>query len=181
VELDGRESVVRNRSDGLTDLIAASMQAAAPGADAAVFNAGSIRIDDVLPPGPLTEYDVIRILPFGGEVTEVEMAGGLLRKVLDQGVANAGSGGLLHYAGIDRDQAGGWRVGGAPLDPAKTYRVALTDFLLTGRLAGCRASRVCLRASSSRQGWRCPRASLPCRSRSRLGARNPSLRRRGLA
>jgi 5'-nucleotidase len=136
VELDGRESVVRNRSDGLTDLIAASMQAAAPGADAAVFNAGSIRIDDVLPPGPLTEYDVIRILPFGGEVTEVEMAGGLLRKVLDQGVANAGSGGLLHYAGIDRDQAGGWRVGGAPLDPAKTYRVALTDFLLTGREKG---------------------------------------------
>lgn len=136
VELDGRESVVRNRPDGLTDLIAASMQAAAPGSDAAVFNAGSIRIDDVLPPGALTEYDVIRILPFGGQVTEVEMAGGLLRKVLDQGAANAGSGGLLHYAGIDRDEAGGWRVGGAPLDPAKTYRVALTDFLLTGREKG---------------------------------------------
>ena len=43
-------------------------------AEAAFFNAGSIRIDDVLAPGPITQYDVIRVLPFGGAVVEVENA-----------------------------------------------------------------------------------------------------------
>jgi 5'-nucleotidase len=32
-----------------------------------VFNSGAIRIDDVLPAGPITQYDVIRMLPFGAD------------------------------------------------------------------------------------------------------------------
>lgn len=134
--LDGRASVVRNQADDLTALIADSMLHAAPGADASVFNSGSIRIDDVLPAGPVTQYDVLRILPFGGEVVEVEMAGGLLRKVLDQGVANRGEGGFLQHAGISQADDGSWSVAGAPLSPARTYRIALNDFLLTGRERG---------------------------------------------
>lgn len=139
-DLDGRSAVVRNRSNTLTDLVAEGMLRAAPGADAAIFNAGSIRIDDVLPAGRVTQYDVIRILPFGGDVVEVEIAGGLLRQVLDQGVANRGTGGFLQYAGITRtespDGSSAWAVAGAPLSEARTYRVALADFLLTGREAG---------------------------------------------
>jgi 5'-nucleotidase len=65
--LDGRESVVRNRAGKLTDTIAEAIGHEAGGVDVALFNAGSVRIDDVLPPGPITEYDVIRILPFGGK------------------------------------------------------------------------------------------------------------------
>jgi 5'-nucleotidase len=134
--LDGREASVRHHSTGLTDLIASSMRHAAPEAAGAVYNAGSIRIDDVLPPGPVTQYDVIRVLPFGGQVVEVEIAGGLLRQVLDQGAANQGTGGFLQYAGISQDGQGGWRVGGAPLAPERTYRIAFNDFLLSGREAG---------------------------------------------
>lgn len=63
--LDGRESTVRNRQGRLTDLITAALDREAGGVDAALFNGGSIRIDDVIQPGPLSEYDVIRILPFG--------------------------------------------------------------------------------------------------------------------
>jgi 5'-nucleotidase / UDP-sugar diphosphatase len=146
--LDGRSSTVRNGSDTLTDLIAEAMVRATPGADTAVYNSGSIRIDDVLPAGTVTQYDVIRILPFGGDVVEIEMTGALLRKVLDQGIENRGSGGFLQWSGIERvagasteaaEPGAGeasWTVGGAPLDDARKYRVALTDFLLTGREDG---------------------------------------------
>jgi 5'-nucleotidase len=112
-----------------------SASAAEPVAQAAVFNSGSIRIDDVLSPGPLTQYDVIRVLPFGGDIVLVEMKGSLLTKVLDQGLANQGTGGYLQKAGVTQAEGGGWQIGGTPVDPAATYRVALTDFLLTGREA----------------------------------------------
>lgn len=132
--LDGRESSVRNRSTTLTDLIADAVMKAAPDAELAIYNSGSIRIDDVLQPGTLIEYDVIRVLPFGGEILGVEMKGSLLDSTLTQGVANAGSGGFLQYAGVSNDGSG-WKVGGAPIDPNKTYSVAITDFLVSGREA----------------------------------------------
>ncbi len=71
--LDGRESTVRNRPGRLTDLIAAALAHEAGTVDVAIFNGGSIRIDDVLPPGPITEYDIIRVMPFGGKVREGEL------------------------------------------------------------------------------------------------------------
>ena len=45
---------------------------AAP-AEAGLFNGGSVRVDDLLPAGPFTELDAIRVLPFGGEVVTVRM------------------------------------------------------------------------------------------------------------
>jgi len=134
--LDGRAEVVRDRSTDLTDLIAASMLHAVPGADAAVFNSGSIRIDDVLLPGPVTQYDVIRVLPFGGQVVEVEITGDLLKRLLDQGLANRGKGGFLHFARIEQGGGGAWQVDGEALAPQRTYKVAINDFLLTGRETG---------------------------------------------
>jgi 5'-nucleotidase len=133
--LDGRESTVRVRPGRLTALIAEALRAEVPGADVGVMNGGSIRIDDVLAPGPITQYDVIRILPFGGRVSGTTMTGALLQQVLDQGVTNRGSGGFLHAAGAVRDGER-WLVGGVPLDPARRYTVATTDFLLTGRERG---------------------------------------------
>lgn len=136
IALDGREASVRNGSTDLTDLVAEAMLSAAPDAELAVYNSGSIRIDDVLPPGPLTQYDVIRILPFGGDVMEASLTGALLAKVLDQGRANRGEGGFLQTAGVGQAPGGGWQVRGEALDPAATYRVALNDFLLSGKESG---------------------------------------------
>jgi 5'-nucleotidase/UDP-sugar diphosphatase len=135
-ELDGREASVRNFPTRLTDLLAAGMVRAAPGTELAVFNAGSIRIDDVIPPGEVTEYDVIRTLPFGGVLLSAEITGSLLQRVLDQGRANAGRGGFLQTANVSRPEGDRWVIGGSPLDPARTYKVAINDFLLTGREAG---------------------------------------------
>jgi 5'-nucleotidase/UDP-sugar diphosphatase len=129
--LDGRESVVRNRPGRLTDLIAAAMAREAAPVDVALFNAGSVRIDDVLPPGPITEYDIIRVLPFGGKIVAVTMDGALLARVLDMGQNNQGLGGYLHSRGAERT-SDGWHIGGKPLDPAGHYRIALDDFLLSG-------------------------------------------------
>jgi 5'-nucleotidase/UDP-sugar diphosphatase len=129
-DLDGTEASVRNRPTRLTDLIAKSMIRAAGSAELAVFNSGSIRIDDVLPAGELTEYDVIRILPFGGTVLSVQMNGELLKRLLDRGRASPGAGGFLQTANVAfTDQ---WLINNAPLDSARTYTVAINDFLVSG-------------------------------------------------
>jgi 5'-nucleotidase len=129
--LDGRESTVRNQPGRLTDLITASFDREAGGVDVAILNGGSVRIDDVVQPGPVTEYDVIRVLPFGGRVVRATIDGELLRSVLDTGVTNRGTGGFLHARGASRDNTA-WTIGGKPLDVSARYTVAVTDFLLSG-------------------------------------------------
>jgi len=130
--LDGREATVRSTRSELTDLIGAAMRRDTPDAELAIFNAGAIRIDDVIPAGPVTQYDVIRMLPFGGKTVEVRMQGDLLGRVLVAGERNVGRGGFLQRNGVEGSAAAGWRVAGAPLDLTRTYRVAISDYLLTG-------------------------------------------------
>ena len=134
--LDGREAAVRSHPTNLTQLIVAAMAAAAPQAEVVLFNAGSVRVDDLLP-APVTEYDLIRSLPFGGGLREVDIKGSLLEKTLEQGRKNAGIGGFLHYnTAVAYDtSAAAWKINHTLIDPAKTYRVALAEFLLTGKEA----------------------------------------------
>ncbi len=134
--LDGLESSVRNQPTNLTDRIAQAMLQAAAGAELAIFNSGSIRIDDQVPAGPITQYDVIRILPFQGQVLLVELPGELLQRVLEQGQANRGTGGFLQTAQVRRDVSQGWLIQDQPLQPQRRYRVAINDFLISGREQG---------------------------------------------
>lgn len=130
--LDARETTVRNRPGRLTDLILAGFVREVGQADVALLNGGSVRVDDVLPAGSITEYDVIRVLPFGGNVVRASLEGSLLAEVLEVGLKNRGIGGYLQTWGVERrgDQ---WFVQGRPLEPGSRYVVALPDFLLTGR------------------------------------------------
>jgi 5'-nucleotidase len=135
IALDGLEGSVRNRPTELAKLLAETMRLVLPNTELAFFNGGSIRIDDVLPPGKLTQYDVIRILPFGGLTVGVEIKGSLLKQVLDAGRANVGSGGYLQTAGVafvDNN----WLINDQPLDVNRVYRAAVNDFLLTGKEGG---------------------------------------------
>ncbi len=134
--LDGTEASVRNRPTNLGELIAQAMLRAFPNAELAFYNGGSIRIDDVIPPGPLSQYDVIRILPFGGNINLVEMKGSTLVRALTQGYGNRGQGGYFQMANITRDLNGSWRANGDPIHPERRYRVVINDFLLTGRERG---------------------------------------------
>jgi 5'-nucleotidase len=129
--LDGREATVRNREGKLTQIIANAVRKEAT-ADVGIFNGGSVRIDDVLPAGPVSEYDIIRVLPFGGKVVRASFDGALLAKVLDQGLGNQGTGGFLHTSDGTVRTSAGWIINGTPLDPAKRYIVGISDFLLTG-------------------------------------------------
>ena len=134
-DLDGKEASVRNGSTRLTQIIAEGMKDIAQ-AQVSIYNGGSIRIDDELPANQmLTEYDVLRILPFGGQVVLVNIKGSLLKKILDQGVQNKGSGGFLQYAGISGG-TGAWALNDTPIQDNTEYQVAFTDFLLTGRETG---------------------------------------------
>ncbi|MFN2437960.1 MAG: bifunctional UDP-sugar hydrolase/5'-nucleotidase, partial [Chitinophagaceae bacterium] len=132
--LDGREDNTHYQSTNLTRLVVAAMAYAAPLANVAIFNSGAIRIDEILRM-PVSQYDIIRTLPFGGGIREVDMKGSLLIKTLNQGRANKGGGSFLQYSesltyDIDSKE---WKIKGVSIDSAKIYRVALTDFLLTGR------------------------------------------------
>jgi len=131
--LDGREAYVRAGSTNLTRLIIAAMEKASPTADVAITNAGSIRVDDILQP-PVTQYDIIRSLPFGGSIMEVDMKGSLLVKILNAGKKNVNIGGYLqHSATLTQDSiTGNWSLKNTPVDANKIYKVATSDFLMTG-------------------------------------------------
>lgn len=129
--LDGLESHIRAKQTNLGDLITRAMLDAAGDADLAILNSGSIRIDDYVQ-GPVTQLDLIRILPFGGAVLKVRMKGTLLQRVLDVGRSNVGTGGFLHTANVS-GMKGSWLVSGAPIDSNRVYSVAITDFLMSGK------------------------------------------------
>ncbi len=117
--LEGREMYTRRTPTNLTDLIMKGMHYACPEADIVINNCGSIRLDDILFP-PIAEYDLLRTLPFGGSIREVEMKGMLLQQILNVGELNRGTGGYLNFSP------------NLNIDTAKVYRVALSDFLLRG-------------------------------------------------
>jgi 2',3'-cyclic-nucleotide 2'-phosphodiesterase (5'-nucleotidase family) len=132
--LDGREAEIRSHPTNLTRLIIASIQAAVPQADVVLMNSGSVRVDDVLPM-PITQYDIIRTLPFGGGIREADLKGSLLIKALNAGEKNRGSGGYLQYSESIANDAGVWKLKGTPIDSSKVYHAAITEFLFTGKEA----------------------------------------------
>ena len=132
--LDGRETEIRTKSTNLTRLVTNSMLKAYPDADASIFNSGSIRVDDILT-APVTQYDIIRTMPFGGGVHLIEMKGDLLQQTLDAGTKNKGIGGFLQYGNINLESNTSWTVKGVKLNLQKVYKVVITDFLLSGKEA----------------------------------------------
>ncbi|WP_448519119.1 bifunctional metallophosphatase/5'-nucleotidase [Rhodoflexus sp.] len=129
---DGLEKSVRNAPTNLSKLIVEAVKTAVPDADAAIINSGSIRVDDKLE-GNITQYDIVRILPFGGGLSKMKITGALLVDVLEGGAKNKGLGGYLVHAGISQNSAGDWLINQQPIDKARTYTLATTDFLVSGR------------------------------------------------
>ncbi|MEL7340917.1 MAG: bifunctional metallophosphatase/5'-nucleotidase, partial [Bacteroidota bacterium] len=78
--LDGLEVSIRTQQTNLGDAITRAMYQAAEDADCAIVNGGSVRIDDYLT-GNITEFDLVRALPFGGSILKVDMRGKLLKQI----------------------------------------------------------------------------------------------------
>lgn len=134
--LDGRESSIRNGQTNMGAVITAAMVAAArqKPIQGAIMNSGGVRIDDQLS-GDVLAIDWFRTLPFGGQVWEIDIRGSLLKKVLDVGMENKGTGGYLQWYGI-QPGPGGWLIQGQPLEENSIYHIAVNDFLLSGYETG---------------------------------------------
>ena len=121
----------------LGNLISDAMREMA-GADVAVMNPGGIRAD--LPSGPLSFGQVYEVLPFDNTVAMLQLSGAELRRLLELAHA-ADRGPVFAVSGLELTLArcpGPHRLqdatlkGGAALEPGRTYRVALPDFLARG-------------------------------------------------
>jgi 2',3'-cyclic-nucleotide 2'-phosphodiesterase (5'-nucleotidase family) len=139
IPIDARDVLGRQQESVLGDLVTDAMRAGT-GADAALLNAGTLRLDDVIRPGPLTNYQLESIFLFPDEtrVLTVPLTGARLRELLEHGVAEGslGKGAFLQVSGMaftfDPKAASGQRIlgdvrrpGGGPIKPGDTLRVAV--------------------------------------------------------
>lgn len=130
--LDGTEANIRFKQTNLGQLIADAMLSVSSGSDAAIFNSGSIRIDDKLD-GVITQLDIIRTLPFGGKLIEADIKGSLLKHALDESNRIKGLGGYLQLSGnIGQDKSGNWTINNNAIENNKTYRIISLEYLFSG-------------------------------------------------
>lgn len=130
--LDGTEANIRFRQTNLGQVIADAMLSVSSGSDAAIFNSGSIRIDDKLD-GVITQLDIIRTLPFGGKLVEADMKGSLLKRTLDESNRIKGLGGYLQLSGnFAQDKSGNWTINNSAIEDNKTYRIISLEYLFSG-------------------------------------------------
>ena len=103
VPIDARDELGRRHESLLGDLVTDAMRWGTS-TDVALLNAGTLRLDDVIRPGPLSNYQLESIFLFPDEtrVLTVPVTGARLRALLEHGVADGslGKGGFLQVSGI---------------------------------------------------------------------------------
>jgi 2',3'-cyclic-nucleotide 2'-phosphodiesterase (5'-nucleotidase family) len=141
--LDSRRLVVRETEAAIGNLIADAMREAV-GAEVGLMNGGGIRGDRVYEAGTrLTRRDILTELPFGGSTVLLELKGSDLLEALENGVSRIEErqGRFPQISGMrftydprkpPMNRVVEVSIGSAPLDPARTYRVATIDFLVAG-------------------------------------------------
>jgi len=111
--------------------------------DFGLINGGNIRAD--IPAGKITKADIAAAVPFKNTIFSITLNGGDVVRLFDFiGQINQGNGGWaqvskeVSYTITYSDPKGGngkisdLTVNGAPVDPARTYRIATNDFLAQG-------------------------------------------------
>jgi len=103
VPIDARDELGRRQESLLGDLVTDAMRWGT-GTDVALLNAGTLRLDDVIRPGPISSYQLESIFLFPDEtrVLSVSLTGARLRELLEHGVADGslGKGGFLQVSGV---------------------------------------------------------------------------------
>ena len=139
--IDARDAVSRRRESPIGDLVTDALRAGT-GAEVALLNAGAMRLDDVIPAGPISNYQMESIFLFADEtrIVTFPLAGSRLREVLEHGVSDAsfGRGGFLQVSGLrftfDGSRVSGSRLGdversgGGQIAPSDTVRVAMAAY-----------------------------------------------------
>jgi 5'-nucleotidase len=106
------------------------------------MNGGSVRADGIIGPGPLTQRDLLSILPFKNKLVKIEVTGATLRAALEHGVARTGidsePGRFPQVSGVqfsfDASRPAGGRivelkVNSQPLEDTKKYTLTTTTFV----------------------------------------------------
>ena len=136
----GRNARALTRGRGgestLGDVVADAMRAEAQ-ADVAFTNSGGLRAD--LPAGTITRGSVYEVIPFDNTLVIVKLTGAGVRSLLEDGLAH---GRVSQQSGLryrfDLSRPAGQRLlsvtfaDGSALDDAKTYSVAVNNFMAAG-------------------------------------------------
>ena len=161
--LDGRDASNRSRESPLGDIVTDAIRLAT-GADVAVMNSGTLRIDDVLPAGSITNYQLESIFLFPDEarIMTFPITGARLREILEHGVApsSVGKGAYLQVSGVkfswDPKRAEGSRIvgnitksDGSVIKPTDTVRLSFNVYP----------------ACESGDGYKVPEAKAACDAR----------------
>ncbi len=118
------------------------MRQAVPGADFALLNSGGVR--QHLLAGPVTFRDLYGVMPFENLLVSVQLSGAQVVALIRTSLAHAR--GIAQVDGLrltlrcpapgdERGRPallGVFTADGRPLDPARQYRMVVTDFLLLG-------------------------------------------------
>lgn len=132
--LEGDRSRVRFVQTNLARVILGA-QMARTGADFAVMSGGGIR--DSIEAGDITYKDVLKVQPFGNTVAYVDMSGKEVTDYLTEVAKKTpDSGAYPQFANVSfvatANGLQDLKIKGAPVDPAKTYRMATLSFNATG-------------------------------------------------
>lgn len=141
--MDSHAATVRFRESAFGNLVADAIRAAT-GAEVAIINGGGLRGNKEYPEGAtISARDIFAEMPFGNVVLVLEAKGSDIKAMLEHGLSRAGQefGGFAQVSGVkivfDPAKPVGQRiesvlVGEWPLDPNRTYRLAVNDFLASG-------------------------------------------------
>jgi 2',3'-cyclic-nucleotide 2'-phosphodiesterase (5'-nucleotidase family) len=140
--IDARDGPLRRRETVFGDLVTDAIRAGT-GADVALLNSGTLRLDDVVGPGPVTNYQLEAAFLFSDEarVVTFPLSGARLREILEQGVGerSLGRGAFLQVSGVrfiyDSTRATGARIQGGlkrpdgrAIAPGDTLRTAMVVY-----------------------------------------------------
>ncbi|CAF2883676.1 unnamed protein product [Rotaria sp. Silwood2] len=132
IELDGRFQSVLSYTTFLTAAICESMLqlTVANATTIGIINGGTVRIDDILRE-TITQYDILRTLPYGNIVVVLSVPGQLLAQVLTTGISLKGDGMFIAYTRIETlDDGKTWLFNGTDISKSNIYyNVATTVYV----------------------------------------------------
>jgi len=145
INLDGERERIRSGSTNMGRIVCAALMNATE-ADAAIINSGSIRSS--ISEGDITKGTLLSVMPYGNYTYTVEMTGADILETLNIGLSRPGSGAFPQFYGLSVKARRGEAatpddtteilivedvaIGGKPLDPDASYKIAINDFMYHG-------------------------------------------------
>lgn len=144
-QLEEQLAVVLGRAEGdfskddpegtLDNLVAEALLHAARGhsgdtVHASLVNEGGLRVP--LAAGPILMRHAYELLPFENFVVVLSLSGAQMERLADEIAVTTGEPIAGWTMQLNGDDAVGVRVGGEPIDPKSTYRLATVDYLVNG-------------------------------------------------